>query len=393
MRVIKAYSIPIKDAPVDLIDAYMEIRRKALDYMLSKVEFKESKAKFTLLKEDRKRLRDSLLEDWKFSKHYVDSAINTIIGLVKGWVRLHNRGKAKRKPRITRRTVYVKRTLITYRDGVLKISVEPRRRYLVINLKEHPWIPEEFDDVGGCLLTDERLIVVVRRETRPVNPEGWASFDVNLTNITALIGGELRRYDLRALYHIHRVYEEKRRRIQRMMKHKPKTAKRLLEKYSRRERNRARDFLQKLTTKIARELQEKKLGAILENLKGIKERTLNKGRRLNRRLSKWNARQFQFMLSYKLTWVGLPVKLVNPAYSSRTCPRCSGRLAASEGRLMRCRECGFEADRDVVAVLNLHMWGVWVSPEGLRDPHTRADVEEGVDVHKSPSTPKPIQRL
>jgi len=297
LRVIKAYSIPIKDAPVDLIDAYMEIRRKALDYMLSKVEFKESKAKFTLLKEDRKRLRDSLLEDWKFSKHYVDSAINTIIGLVKGWVRLHNRGKAKRKPRITRRTVYVKRTLITYRDGVLKISVEPRRRYLVINLKEHPWIPEEFDDVGGCLLTDERLI-----------------------------------------------------------------AKRLLEKYSRRERNRARDFLQKLTTKIARELQEKKLGAILENLKGIKERTLNKGRRLNRRLSKWNARQFQFMLSYKLTWVGLPVKLVNPAYSSRTCPRCSGRLAASEGRLMKCRECGFEADRDVVAVLNLHMWGVWVSP-------------------------------
>jgi len=87
-------------------------------------------------------------------------------------------------------------------------------------------------------------------------PEGEAIFDVNLTNITALIGGELRRYDLRALYHIHKIYEEKRRRLQRMTKHKPKTAKRLLEKYSRRELNRARDFLQKPTTKIAREPRE-----------------------------------------------------------------------------------------------------------------------------------------
>jgi len=155
LRAIKAYSIPLQEVPRDLIDSYMDIRCKALDHMLSKVEFKGGKTRFTLPREDRKRLRDSLLEDWKFSKHYVDSAINTVVGLVKGWVRLHNRGKAKRKLRITRRTVYIKRALIAYRDGVLKISIEPRRRYLVVNLREYPWIPEEFDDVGGCLLTDE----------------------------------------------------------------------------------------------------------------------------------------------------------------------------------------------------------------------------------------------
>lgn len=38
------------------------------------------------------------------------------------------------------------------------------------------------------------------------------------------------------------------------------------------EKNRAKDFMHKLTTRIARKLREKRHGAILENLKGIKER-------------------------------------------------------------------------------------------------------------------------
>ena len=365
MSAVKSYAIPLREAPADLMDAYLEIRRKALDFMLSRVEFKGGKARFIFPKEDRKALRDQLLAGWRYSKHYVDSAINSVIGLVKGWVKLYNCGRTKRKPEITRRTVYVKRTLISHRDGVVKISIEPRKRYLIIDLKRFSWIPRDFDDIAGVILMENKLIVVVKRDPNPVKPRGWASFDVNLTNITALVDGEVKRYNLKPLYHIHRVYEGKRRRIQKLVKHKPKVAKRLLHKYSKREGNRAKDFMQKLTTKIARELQEKRLGAILEDLRGIKERTLNRGRGLNRRLSRWNARQFQFMLSYKLAWIGLPVKLVNPAYSSRTCPRCSGRLAASEGRLMRCGKCGFEADRDVVAVLNLQMWGLGVAPKAL----------------------------
>ena len=72
-----------------------------------------------------------------------------VIGLVKGWIKLYNRGKAETRPRITRRTVYIKNTLFSYKDGVLKISVEPNRRYLEINLREYDWIPKDFDRIGG----------------------------------------------------------------------------------------------------------------------------------------------------------------------------------------------------------------------------------------------------
>ncbi|MEM3258721.1 MAG: transposase, partial [Thermoproteota archaeon] len=183
------------------------------------------------------------------------------------------------------------------------------------------------------------------------------SFDVNLMNVTSSINGEIKRYDLRELYHIHRTYETKRQRIQKLSKIKPETSKRLLEKYSKREENRAKDFMHKLTTATVRELKEVRSGAILEDLKNIKEKVLRKSKENNRKLSKWNARTFQFMLEYKLLWNGLPVKYVNPKNSSKTCPLCSGSMASYLGRLMKCEECNIILDRDVVAVLNLQMRG------------------------------------
>ncbi|MEM3790416.1 MAG: transposase [Thermoproteota archaeon] len=306
--------------------------------------------------EDRKKLRDELLKDWRFSKHYVDSAINSVIGLVKSWITLYNIGKAESKPKITKRTVYIKSTLFSFRDGILRISIEPNKRYLEVDLTKYNWIPSDFYRVGGLLMTEKELTITVKKDVEP-KADKWASFDVNLMNVTSSINGEIKRYDLKELYHIHRTYETKRQRIQKLSKFKPLTSKRLLEKYSKREENRAKDFMHKLTTQIARELKEKNCGAILENLKGIKRRILNDSKDMNRKLSKWNARTFQFMLEYKLKWLNLPTKYVNPANSSKTCPVCSGSMASYLGRLMKCEKCGLAMDRDVVAVLNLQMRG------------------------------------
>jgi len=239
-------------------------------------------------------------------------------------------------------------------------------------LRKYGWIPRDFNKIGGLILTERELIITIKKEVKLEKPRNWASFDINLTNITALISGELVRYNLKQLYHIHRVYEKKRRKIQKLSKHKPKTAKKLMQKYSKREKNRAKDFMHKLTTEIARKLAELGSGAILEDLKNIKSRILCRSRDLNRKLSKWNAKQFQFMLEYKLKWLGLPVKYINPKNSSKTCPLCSGSLAPYEDRLMRCKKCGLILDRDIVAVLNLQMWGSdGVTPKALL-AHLRA---------------------
>ena len=364
VEAIKAYSVPLT-APKDLINAYFELKKTALEEVFKHVKYSKSgKAHLNFGRDERRDLRNKLLEDWRYAKHYVDSAINSVMGLVKGWIKLHNKGKAKSRPKITRKTVYIKSTLFVVRGGRIKITIEARRRYIEVDLARYEYLPKDYDSIGGLIMLEDRLIITFKKRVKMMEVKDYASFDVNLTNITGLVGGRIVRFDLRGLYHIHRVYEEKRRRIQRMKKRKPRTAKKLMKKYSEREKNRAKDMMHKITTAIARELERMKSGAILEDLRNIKERILRGGKNLNRKLSKWNCRIFQFMLEYKLKWKGLPVKYVNPANSSKTCPLCSGRLSAYEGRLMRCGRCGYVGDRDVIAVINLRMWGLGVAPKG-----------------------------
>jgi len=206
---VKSYKIPI-ETPRDLIEACFEAKKKALEEIMSHVTHHRSgKAHLKFRAGDRRKLRNNLLKDWKYSKHYVDSAINSAIGLAKGWIKLYNKGRAKSKPKIAGKTVYIKSTLFTCRDGKLKISIKPNKQYLEVNLARYGYLPKDFNTTGG-LLTENRLIINFKRKLKNINPRGWASFDVKLTNVTALTDGGVVRYGLRQPYHVHRAYEEKR---------------------------------------------------------------------------------------------------------------------------------------------------------------------------------------
>ncbi|MEM1587340.1 MAG: hypothetical protein QXX99_07585 [Candidatus Bathyarchaeia archaeon] len=81
MEAVKSYGIPV-EAPKDLIEEYFKVKQRALEHIFAHVRF-SNKAHLTLSREDRKKLRDELLKDWMFPKHYINSAINSVIWLVK----------------------------------------------------------------------------------------------------------------------------------------------------------------------------------------------------------------------------------------------------------------------------------------------------------------------
>jgi len=84
VEAIKAYSVPVI-APKDLLNEHFKLKRAVLDEVFKHVKFSRSgKAHLKFNRSKRKGLRDKLLRNWKFAKHYVDSAINSVIGLVKG---------------------------------------------------------------------------------------------------------------------------------------------------------------------------------------------------------------------------------------------------------------------------------------------------------------------
>jgi putative transposase len=49
----------------------------------------------------------------------------------------------------------------------------------------------------------------------------------------------------------------------------------------------------------------------------------------------------------------VPVITVNPMGTSSTCPKCCSKLVENIYRRLRCPRCGFEADKDTVAVINI----------------------------------------
>jgi len=47
------------------------------------------------------------------------------------------------------------------------------------------------------------------------------------------------------------------------------------------------------------------------------------------------------------------IEFVNPSYSSVSCPKCGRKMKEVPHRWFKC-SCGYDKDRDVVAVVNLN---------------------------------------
>jgi hypothetical protein len=53
---------------------------------------------------------------------------------------------------------------------MLKISIEPGRRCLEIDLTKHRWVPGDFDRLGGLILTEKELIVALKKGGLSLKP-------------------------------------------------------------------------------------------------------------------------------------------------------------------------------------------------------------------------------
>jgi putative transposase len=195
------------------------------------------------------------------------------------------------------------------------------------------------------------------------------------------------RIDLTKLFHIHRVYELKRKRLQQKASKKP-SLRRVLAKYSKRERNRAKDYIHKLTTFIARGFK-----GYIHGFEYLgKNRMLNGSNEHNRNISKSDWKTIITLMSYKSK-----VVLLNPKNSTRRCSRC-GMVNAPKGASYECEKCGLRVDRQLNAAINLYlqMEGLPPTPKlfdelmrGWRGfTQTGEEADEGSDELKR--SPKPM---
>ena len=134
---------------------------------------------------------------------------------------------------------------------------------------------------------------------------------------------------------------------------------------------------------------------VLEKLpKRFQDRVIEKGKVLNgldvHRLKQSSIRGIHKIITEKLAEHCIPYVLVDPSYTSSTCPICSSKLSPMTGsaqrsgwrpRLMKCPTCGFTHDRDVIGAMNLvrkyllDVGGYAVGlPKGTHDPRAEWSV-------------------
>ncbi len=96
-------------------------------------------------------------------------------------------------------------------------------------------------------------------------------------------------------------------------------------------------------------------GIALEDLKGIRGRVTARGGEARNRLGGWAFAQLRSFVTYKAELYGVPLVLVDPRDTSRTCSAC-GHCAQSNRKSQAefaCLACGYEAHADYNAALNI----------------------------------------
>jgi putative transposase len=188
--------------------------------------------------------------------------------------------------------------------------VKPHEEYLVFDISKAWFLRRARGELGELILSEKYLTVTFRfkREEEVEGKIAWDCNEKSLDGFSPSTGWI--RIDLTKLFHIHRVYEVKRKRLQRRASKKP-SLRRVLAKYSKREENRARDFVHKLTTFMSRKFKGYIHG--FEDLR--KERMLNGSKMHNRNISKINWKTIITLMSYKSK-----VKLLNTKNSTRGAP-------------------------------------------------------------------------
>jgi len=124
-------------------------------------------------------------------------------------------------------------------------------------------------------------------------------------------------------------------------------------------RRRQSRFVKNTNHIISKELVQRALSSqkaiALEDLSGIRERASVLGKQMRWLLGNWAFDQLKMFVSYKAEAVGIPLILVDPRNTSRTCHSCGH--CAKENRKSQakflCLNCGLDMNPDSNAALNI----------------------------------------
>jgi len=135
----------------------------------------------------------------------------------------------------------------------------------------------------------------------------------------------------------------------------------LLKRLKGREQRHATITNHTISKQIVEKAKSLNKGIAIEDLTHIRERmTVRKVQR--RKHHSWAFSQLRSFLEYKAKLVGVPLVIVNPRYTSKTCNVCK-TIGNRNGKHFSCPNCGNIADADTNAAKNIAQLGLLCKPD------------------------------
>ncbi len=144
-----------------------------------------------------------------------------------------------------------------------------------------------------------------------------------------------------------------------------KASKRLLRRLSGRERRFQAWVNHNISKQLIHDASQINAAVAFEDLTGIRQRA--KVRKLQKREhNSWAFYQLRIFTEYKAAIAGIPVILVDPRYTSKTC-NCCKVIGNRDGKVFQCMNlnCGWIGDADHNGALNISALGLLVNQPGI----------------------------
>ena len=239
--------------------------------------------------------------------------------------------------------------ILSYKTDIVSIwSVDGRLKipFVCHNSKYIPYIKGEAD-----LVTKKEKFYLFQTVEVPedniLDVEDFIGVDFGIVNIATLSSGEKLSGEQLKQYRI------KRQKIRSSLQSKgTKGSKKALKRLSGREQRTASIVNHTIAKQIVETAINERKGIVLENLKGIRRRANNKGKAFRSLIGRWNFSQLRGFIEYKAKQNGIPVVLVNPAYTSQMCSSCFC-IGSRNGESFKCTACGYIGHADINAARNI----------------------------------------
>ena len=306
---------------------------------------------------------DSVREDTDLGSQHAILATHQAAQAITGCIERRSKGKKASKPTFTAPTVkYDTRTMTLFDDDTVSLSTTKSRVRCPLNLPnaddsyQRQYLDSDEWSVTESTLTardgDYFLHIGFRRhknDTERNTAEDGTVLGVDLGIENLAVTSTAYFSSGRELTHDLREFEKVRAGLQQTG---TRSAHRTLEQLSGRRLRYIRDVLHRASNAIVDEALRYDCDVIaFEDLTHIRERT---GASWGH---KWAFRTLYEQVEYKAEAVGISVKQVGSAYTSKRCAECG--FTADENRLarndFRCQKCGSEANADYNAAKNIGM--------------------------------------